>query len=146
VNPASSSNVIIGKEYLSGLEGRLKAVEQDITLLKSKQNKPQQHTRFDDEHREESSGQNEGCQQSTKSTEEVEVNSDGLQDLLGDESGTDGMGSMVFSVEEDCGFFGKGRSLREVLSQLSTQAKPDRTILKYCIYPSYFTRHGTRKL
>jgi hypothetical protein len=36
----------------------------------------------------------------------VEVNSDELQDSSGHENATDGMGAMVFSVEEDCGFFG----------------------------------------
>jgi len=37
------------------------------------------------------------------------VDSGELQDSSGHENGTDGIGSMVFSVEEDCGFFGKSR-------------------------------------
>ncbi|PVH68847.1 hypothetical protein DL98DRAFT_542088 [Cadophora sp. DSE1049] len=106
VNPASSSNVIVGKEYLSGLEGRLKAVEQDLKILKSKPNRPQQHPRFEDE-----LGDGPGPCPRNLQSEEVEVNSSELQDSLGLENAADGMGAMEFSVEEDCGFFGPSSNI-----------------------------------
>jgi hypothetical protein len=110
VNPASSSNVIVGKEYLSGLEDRLKTVEFDIRVLKAKENRPRQRTRFEDELEDAIDGPGEGSQQQHSiNSEEVEVDSGELQDSSGHENGTDGIGSMVFSVEEDCGFFGKSR-------------------------------------
>ncbi len=36
----------------------------------------------------------------------MEVNSDDVQDFSGLEDATDGMGAIVFSAEQDCGFFG----------------------------------------
>ncbi len=107
MNPASSSNVIVGKEYLSGLEDRLKTVEFDIRVLKAKENRPRQRTRFEDELEDGTDGQGERPQQQNRNSEEVEVDSGELQDSSGQENGTDGIGTMVFSVEEDCGFFGK---------------------------------------
>jgi len=103
--------VIVGKEYLSELEERLKTVEQDVRALKTKQNKPQQHPRFDDELPDGSRGRRDGSHPHTSSNlhseaEEVEVNSDELQDSFDPENAADGMGAMVFSAEEDCGFFG----------------------------------------
>ena len=91
-----------------GLEERLKDVEHDIRALKAKQNKPQQHPRFEDELGDGPRGQRDGSHLHTTNLhpEEVEVNSDELQDSFGHENAADGMGAMVFSAEEDCGFFG----------------------------------------
>jgi hypothetical protein len=108
VNSASSSNAIIGKEYLSGLEDRLKAVEEDLISLRSGRVRPQQNLRFDEEV---GGGEFEldgvtNLSTTVSRNEEVEVDSENLQDSLGIENDTDGMGVMVFSAEEDCGFFG----------------------------------------
>jgi hypothetical protein len=108
VNSAATSNVIVGKEYLSSLEDRLKAVEQDIRALRAKPNRLQLHPRFEGELVDGSDGQRDGSHPHTRNlqSEEVEVNRDQLQDSFGDENPADGMGAMVFSAEEDCGFFG----------------------------------------
>ncbi|KAF4614341.1 hypothetical protein G7Y89_g15396 [Cudoniella acicularis] len=108
VNSASSSNVIVGKEYLSGLENRLRIVEQDIGSLKSSQKRQPQQTRFDDElnGRAYRDGLEPPSSLGRLRGEEVEVNSEDLQEATGPESGADGMGAMIFSTEEDCGFFG----------------------------------------
>ena len=108
INSASSSNVIIGKEYLSGLEDRLKAVEEEIISLKGVRVRAQQNLGFD----EECGGREFELDGATNISTivsrngEVEVDSENLQDSLGNENDTDGMGVMVFSAEEDCGFFG----------------------------------------
>lgn len=93
---------------MAGLEDRLKAVEEDIRGWKTKQKKRQYHPRFDDEPEDEPR-QRDGSHMHARNldSEEVEVNSDGLQDSFGAENAADGMGAMVFSAEEDCGFFGR---------------------------------------
>lgn len=93
---------------MSTLENRLKAVEQDVRALATKQNRLQLHPRFEGEPGDGSYGQREGSHPCTRSlhSEEVEVNKDDLQDSFSSESAADGMGAMVFSAEEDCGFFG----------------------------------------
>jgi hypothetical protein len=98
---------------LSRLEDRLKAVEQDVTSLRAKVNRPQQHVRFYDELGDGSYGQRHGSHLPSRNlqSEEVEVDSDELQDSFSHENATDGMGAMVFSVEEDCGFFGNACQL-----------------------------------
>ncbi len=117
MNPASSSNVIVGKEYLSGLEGRLKAVEEDLKVLKSKPNQPQQHPRVEDEFGDESHGQGgHSPHPRNLQSEEVEVSSSELQDSLGLENAADGMGAMEFSVEEDCGFFGRAFDIGDYMA------------------------------
>jgi len=42
--------------------------------------------------------------------EELMVDSDSLQDSSDPGNDADGMGAMVFSTEQDCGFFGTNRS------------------------------------
>ncbi|PMD33546.1 hypothetical protein L207DRAFT_557987 [Hyaloscypha variabilis F] len=108
INSASTSNVIIGKEYLSSLEDRLKAVEQDVRALRAKPNRLQLYPRFEGELVDGSDGQRDRSHPHTRNlqSEEVEVNRDQLQDSFGDENSADGMGAMVFSAEEDCGVFG----------------------------------------
>ncbi|KAH8671767.1 fungal-specific transcription factor domain-containing protein [Tricladium varicosporioides] len=113
VNPTSSTNVIVGKEYLSSLEERLKAVEQDVTLLKVNQTKPLQHLRFEGEVETRAQERTDVHYPKPRRLrdEEVEVNSDYLVDSSGPENGTDGMGAIMFSAEEDCGFFGPSSNI-----------------------------------
>lgn len=150
VNPASSSNVIVGKEYLSSLEDRLKVVEQDVKLLKSKRDRPQQHPRFNDGHGEGSShGQSEEHRRHTTNllSEEVEVNSDEIQDSFDHENSADGMGAMVFSAEEDCGFFGDGCRLATILQQANiAQGHPQILHLRVIYHARWLVRVGRRFL
>ena len=108
VNPASSSNVIIGKEYLSELEARLKTVEQDIRALRSTKVESRRHPTSDDELGDGPVEPRDGSLSRTTSVRlaEVEVNSSEIHDGFDPENAADGMGAMSFSAEEDCGFFG----------------------------------------
>lgn len=95
------------------MEERLKAVEQDIRLLKANQYKGQRLARFEEEVENDSFDERGKSRSRTRKleSEEVEVNKDDLQDSFGDESAADGMGAMVFSAEEDCGFFGMATAM-----------------------------------
>ncbi|KAM3083089.1 hypothetical protein ACMFMG_003756 [Clarireedia jacksonii] len=131
VNSASTSNVIVGKEYLASVEDRLKAVEQDIRLLKAKQNKGQQHSRLASGLENESYNEREKphMQVTISQDGEVEVNSDELQDSFGDQSATDAMGAMVFSAEEDCGFFGPSSNIAFIRHVSRAMARMNRPVL-----------------
>jgi len=111
VNSVSSSNVIVGKDYLSTLENRLQAVEEYIGCLKGSHGKRQQQLRFDDDPR--SVGRSDADVPSPSvaslANEDLEIDSDSLQDSSGLGNDADGMGAMVFSTEVDCGFFGTYR-------------------------------------
>lgn len=119
VSLASNSNVIVGKEYLSSLEDRLKAVEQVIRATKAMQNRTQLHPRFDDGPGDSSLEERDIFQLRARilQSEEVEVNSDELQDSFCHENPADGMGAMVFSAEEDCGFFGTAHLVRYEIAE-----------------------------
>lgn len=107
---ASSSNVIVGKEYLGSLEDRLKLVEESIKSLQSGQGRPHKQLRFeeDDEQNVREDGINslEATRSGHRRDGVTEVDSGGLQEFVGLEDETDGMGAIVFIAEEDCGFFG----------------------------------------
>ena len=82
-------------------------MEQDIRGLKTKQNKSQNHPRFDDELHGPVQRRDEARATSMALAErEVEVNSNELHDVFESENAADGMGAIGFSAEEDCGFFG----------------------------------------
>ncbi|KFY96800.1 hypothetical protein V500_02282 [Pseudogymnoascus sp. VKM F-4518 (FW-2643)] len=107
VNSASSSNVIVGKEYLSSLEDRLKTVEQDVRSLKVTQARPQQHLRFEDELGTGAYGYavTPNSRGRRLQGEEVVVDNVDLQETSMLENDADGIGPMIFSAE-DCGYFG----------------------------------------
>ncbi|KUJ16925.1 uncharacterized protein LY89DRAFT_707337 [Mollisia scopiformis] len=130
INPASGSNVIIGKEYLSGLEHRLKIVEQDIRTLRAQQDNPRQHARFEDNFEDEPRGQSAASPSHTRTlqSEEVEVNRDELQDSFDNENDADGMGAMVFSAEEDCGFFGPSSNIAFMRHVSRAMARTNRSM------------------
>jgi len=101
--------VIIGKEYLGSLEERLKIAENDIKQLKANQARPIRHLRFDDDEqrlREDRNKTPDRLRLGRQRHAGMEVNSDDVQDSSGAEDETDGMGAIVFSAEQDCGFFG----------------------------------------
>jgi hypothetical protein len=106
---ASSSNVIIGKEYLGSLEERLVIAEADIKQLQANQSRPIRQLRFDED---EQRGQENGIETPERNrpgrprNDGTEVNSDDV-DVSSLEDETDGMGAIVFSAEENCAFFGK---------------------------------------
>jgi hypothetical protein len=67
----------------------------------------------------------------------MEVNSDDVQDFSGLEDETDGMGAIVFSAEQDCGFFGIS-----FLGGSDCHAYISRSFLKYCLYKAHITCSG----
>jgi hypothetical protein len=94
--------MIVGKEYLAGLEGRLKLVEEEIISLRA--GRQSRRPRFDDNIEQRQA--EDRTISSNQRNEEIEVNSDGLHENVTAEDATDGMGAVVFSEEEDFGFFG----------------------------------------
>lgn len=94
--------MIVGKEYLTGLENRLRFVEEEIISLRN--NMPPRHVRFEDEQtgiplEHTPNNLNNRC-------DDLEVNREDVHDSMAPEDVTDGMGAVVFSAEEDLGFFG----------------------------------------
>jgi hypothetical protein len=105
VQSNSSSNVIVGKGYLAGLENRLKSVEQDLSEMKAVMSKGStlprlplkepRHLRFDN--RDSVDFNNEG---------DDLIDDANVQDLVSQEEATDGMGAAMFTNEKDTGYFG----------------------------------------
>lgn len=111
IQSTSSANTIVGKDYLVSLEDRLRAVEKSITSLQA-QAGPNPQPAWDGVHSDGSRDQqssllieqhNNGIPRPDRA---VEVSSDALQEVAGLEDSTDGMGAVIFSPEEDSGFFG----------------------------------------
>jgi hypothetical protein len=90
--------MIVGREYLVGLENRLKAVEEEVSLLKG--SRSGRNLRFDDQVPLSEIASNDR-------TEGLEVNSASVQDISLSEDFTDGMGAVIFSEEENFAFFGR---------------------------------------
>jgi hypothetical protein len=93
------------------LEERLKIAEDNIKQLKANQaniGRPVRQLRFDDDEQRLRDGRNDTPERLRPGTRNsgTEMNSDGVQDFSGLEDETDGMGAIVFSAEQDCGFFG----------------------------------------
>ena len=94
--------MIVGKDYLTGLEDRLNFVEQEIASMRA--DRTTRKLRFEDGI--EPRHADDRIVDSNPRNEGIEVNSDDLHDNIAAEDATDGMGAVVFSEEEDFGFFG----------------------------------------
>lgn len=104
VQSSTSSNVIVGKEYLFGLENRLKSVEQSLSEVRAgmlndslsslPELPPKEHRnlRFNSV-----TFDNDGG---------MSIDDANVQDLVGQEEATDGMGAAMFTNEQDTGYFG----------------------------------------
>lgn len=93
------------------MEERLKIAEDNIKQLKAKQanqGRPMRQLRFDDDEQRLREGRNDTPERLRPGTRNVgmEVNRDDIQGFSDLEDETDGMGAIVFSAEQDCGFFG----------------------------------------
>ncbi|CZR66991.1 related to C6 transcription factor [Phialocephala subalpina] len=102
VQSASSTNMIVGKPYLVGLEDRLKAVEEEIHLLKGSRSSRQ--LRFEDQAPPPETVSSDG-------QGGLEVNSASVHDVNLSEDFTDGMGAIIFSEEENFAFFGPSSNI-----------------------------------
>lgn len=95
--PSASANVIVQKDYLKGLEGRVKTLEETVWTLKDGfvelsarvGGDGDQSPRLEQQHEE----------HRPKSTVP-------MPDLTGTEDSVDAMGAVTFADEEDSGFFG----------------------------------------
>lgn len=134
IQSASSSNVIVGKEYLTGLEERLKVAEENITSLQTSQARQQQHLRFEDideiapndDHDGNTDGELLPLTNNMRLVDRSEV-----PHVITLEDENNELGTVIFSVEEDCGFFGKYS--RAPNPTLLTEI---RTLIKYCPQPA----------
>jgi hypothetical protein len=93
------------------LEERLKIAEDNIKQLKANQvnlARPVRQLRFDDDEQRLREGRNDTPERlrSAMRNGGIEVNSEDIQDFSGLEDETDGMGAIIFSAEQDYGFFG----------------------------------------
>ncbi|RDL36434.1 uncharacterized protein BP5553_05786 [Venustampulla echinocandica] len=110
---SSTSNVIVGKEYLGLLEDRLKAVEDSLAAVKAQQARPQRQIRFDDEETGLTNPPDAvpGTRQLNQQGNGVDLDDDESQDSPDIIDETDGMGAVTFSAEEYCGFFGPSSNI-----------------------------------
>ncbi|KAH8817271.1 fungal-specific transcription factor domain-containing protein [Xylogone sp. PMI_703] len=112
VQSASSSNIIIGKEYLSSIEERLKAVEENIAALRDGQIHHQRHSESDGgDDNEISNNAAASVAAQVRSSPTIGANTSEVQHLVTLEEETVGVGDVIFSVEEDCGFFGPSSNI-----------------------------------
>lgn len=114
VQPASTVNAIVGKDYLYSIEERLKLVEQKISALQASQAvQSPRHMDFADE-TENDGSYPEGIDGTTSARQETPANVSGpnVQQTVTLEDETDGVGGVIFSVEQDCGFFGDHESMQ----------------------------------
>ncbi|KFY90238.1 hypothetical protein V498_06095 [Pseudogymnoascus sp. VKM F-4517 (FW-2822)] len=114
IQSASSSNVIVGKEYLTGLEERLKVVEENILSLQTSQSRQQQHLRFEevdelapnDAHGGNTNGELLPLTNNMRPPDGPET-----PHVITLEDETNELGTVIFSVEEDSGFFGPSSNI-----------------------------------
>lgn len=114
MQPPSSANAIIGKDYLSSIEERLKLVEQNVSALQASQVRPRRRLRFADE-----AESDDSCHESLDGVSGVwhesptDRSGRNLLEVVTLEDETDGIGGIIFSVEEDCGFFGSFEGIHD---------------------------------
>ncbi|RFU33837.1 hypothetical protein B7463_g2510, partial [Scytalidium lignicola] len=114
VQSASSSNVIVGKEYLTSIEDRLKLAEENIVALQVGQRRHQMQLRSgieDDTGITDNDNTTITVPSHTLNSPAIDTNGGELQHLVTLEEETNGMGTVIFSVEEDCGFFGPSSNI-----------------------------------
>ena len=122
---ASSSNVIVGKEYLTTIEERLKIAEENISDLQAYQRRSRRQLRFDDEDVTEAI--NSGATRRASSIQEngvLDAGSAEAQNLVTLEDETDDIGGVIFSVEEDSGFFGDCSLLNYFITNICQAPHP----------------------
>lgn len=95
--PSASVNVIVQKDYLQGLEGRIKKLEETVWTLKDEFVGLSARVGGDEDHSLQLEQQDE--EHRPKSTVP-------MPDLTGTEDSVDAMGAVTFADEEDSGFFG----------------------------------------
>jgi hypothetical protein len=133
IQSASSSNVIVGKEYLTSLEERLKAAEENILSLQTSQSRQQQHLRFEDVDElvpNDAHGENTNRELLPLTNNIRPADGSEATHVITLDDETNELGTVIFSVEENCGFFGK--YCRALHLTLLTEI---RTIIKYCPQP-----------
>lgn len=114
VQPASTVNAIVGKDYLYSIEERLKLVEQNVSALQASQEvRSTRHVDLGDE-TENDGSYLEGIDGATSTRQETPANVSrpNVHQTVTLEDETDGIGGIMFSVEQDCGFFGDHESMR----------------------------------
>jgi hypothetical protein len=103
--PPTAANVIVQKDYLHGLEDRVKRLEESFGAVRGDLDGLAKRVdcgpRRDKERESAISGRNVG-----ESEAETRIAAP-MPDLTGTEDSVDGMGAVIFADEEDSGFFGK---------------------------------------
>lgn len=103
--PPTAANIIVHKDYLHGLEDRVKRLEESYGAVRGDLDGLAK--RVDDgpergrERESALSGRN-----AKESQDETRIAAR-MPDLIGTEDSVDGMGAVIFADEEDSGFFGK---------------------------------------
>lgn len=132
---ASTSNIIVGKEYLAVLEDRLQRVEKEIVALRAT-HAPQDSSKrlqFEDDANREgdmSNGSGKLANPSDGSDDNVEVGVVGCQDEGYVDEMAGGLGAVVFSAEEDTGYFGPSsnvafmRHISRAVTSVAIMAQP----------------------
>jgi hypothetical protein len=103
--PPTAANVIVQKDYLHGLEDRVKRLEESLGAVRGDLDGLAKRVDYgpegDRDRQSAISGQNAG-----ESQDEMRIAAP-MPGLIGTEDSVDGMGAVIFADEEDSGFFGK---------------------------------------
>lgn len=103
--PPTAANVIVQKDYLHGLEERVKRIEESLGSVRGDLDGLTKRVDCKPEKDKE--------KESAVSGHDLREGQDGtraaapMPDLIGTEDSVDGMGAVIFADEEDSGFFGK---------------------------------------
>ncbi|CAI7564144.1 unnamed protein product [Penicillium glandicola] len=105
--PPTATNVIVQKDYLHGLEDRVKKLEQSFGAVRGDLDGLVKRIDCGPERESVISGRNAGKSQSQGETRIAAP----MPDLIGTEDSVDGMGAVIFADEEDSGFFGPSSNI-----------------------------------
>ncbi|EXJ56967.1 hypothetical protein A1O7_07311 [Cladophialophora yegresii CBS 114405] len=126
---SSYSNIIVGKEYLSSIEDRLKLAEDRLSALESRDHAGvAQHA--DAPAATGSTGLTNGTSGHTAQLDTACVRDDSVDDAETTEDPIDGMGAVTFAEEEDCAFFGPSsniaflRNVSRAVARLTNDSQP----------------------
>ncbi|OCT49144.1 hypothetical protein CLCR_04559 [Cladophialophora carrionii] len=126
---SSYSNIIVGKEYLSSIEDRLKLVEGRLSALESRDPAVvAQHA--DAGAAPGSAALTNGTSGHTAQPDTACVRDDSVDDAETTEDPIDGMGAVTFADEEDCAFFGPSsniaflRNVSRAVARLTNDSQP----------------------
>ncbi|KAJ9610543.1 hypothetical protein H2200_005320 [Cladophialophora chaetospira] len=127
---SSYSNIIVGKEYLSSIEDRLKLVEGRLSSLESREPTAIPRSVQVGAAVTAPTTLTNGASKEAAQPETAYVRDDSVDDAETIEDPIDGMGAVTFADEEDCAFFGPSsniaflRNVSRAVARLTNDSEP----------------------